>query len=66
MDSSTTIGLFTCPEMPKSLVPRLLGLPKEENQEAPRRRIVGATAIVSTFVTVEGQPKTPTPAGKGG
>ena len=29
-------------------------------------RIVGATATVSTFVTVEGQPNTPMPAGKGG
>lgn len=52
--------------MQKSLVPRLLGLPKEENQEAPRRMMVGQTATVSTLVTVVGQLKTPELAGKGG
>ncbi len=31
--------------MQKSFVPALLGAPKLENHEAPRRRIVGATAI---------------------
>lgn len=40
--------------------------PKPANQLAPRRRIVGATATVSTLVTVVGQPKTPTLAGNGG
>lgn len=63
---STVHGLLTCPEMQKSLVPRLLGLPKEANQDAPRLIIVGHTATVSTFVTVVGQLKTPLLAGKGG
>ena len=39
-----------------SLVPTLFGRPKEENQAAPRRRMVGATAIDSTLLTVVGQP----------
>src|SRR5471032_3121085 len=54
--SSTLHGLFTCPEMQKSLVPVLLGRPNPANQAAPLRRIVGATAIDSTLFTVEGQP----------
>jgi hypothetical protein len=66
ISSSTVQGLFTCPEMQKSFVPRLLGLPKEENQLAPRRIIVGHTATVSTLVTVVGQLNTPELAGKGG
>ena len=52
--------------MQKSLVPRLLGLPNEENHEAPLRMIVGQTATVSTFVTVVGHLKTPLLAGNGG
>ena len=32
------------------------GVPIEENQLAPRRRMVGATAIDSTLLTVVGQP----------
>ena len=66
ISSSTVHGLLTCPEMQKSLVPRLLGLPKEENQLAPLLMIVGHTATVSTLVTVVGQLKTPELAGKGG
>ena len=66
ISSSTVQGLFTCPEMQKSLVPRLLGRPKEENQLPPRRIMVGQTATVSTLVTVVGQLKTPELAGKGG
>ena len=46
--------------------PELLGLPKESNQEAPRRMMVGETATVSTLVTVVGQPYNPHWAGKGG
>src|SRR5271154_2006906 len=54
--SSTLHGLFTCPEMQKSLVPVLLGRPNPANQAAPLRRIVPATAIDSTLFTVDGQP----------
>ena len=43
-----------------------LGLPKEANQVPPLLQMLGATATVSTLVTVVGQPKTPTSAGKGG
>ena len=64
--SSTTQGLFTCPEIAKSLVPKLFDRPKPENQSGPRRRIVGTTAIDSTLLTVVGQPYKPDPAGNGG
>mmetsp|Transcript_29292 Transcript_29292/g.54331 ORF Transcript_29292/g.54331 Transcript_29292/m.54331 type:complete len:211 (+) Transcript_29292:837-1469(+) len=66
MDSSTTLGFFTWPDTPNSFVPLLFSFPNDENHDAPRRRMVGATATVSTFVTVEGQPNSPTPAGNGG
>ena len=66
ISSSTVQGLLTCPEIQNSLVPRLLGLPKEENQEAPLLMMVGQTATVSTLVTVVGQLKTPELAGNGG
>jgi len=59
-------GLLTCPEIQNSLVPRLLGRPKDENQEPPRRMMVGHTATVSTLVTVVGQLNTPELAGNGG
>lgn len=59
-------GLLTCPEIQNNLVPLLLGLPKEENQEAPLLIMVGHTATVSTLVTVVGQLKTPLLAGNGG
>jgi len=52
--------------MQNSFVPLLLGLPKEANQSALLLIIVGTTATVSTFVTVEGHPKAPTLAGNGG
>src|SRR5271167_3063572 len=52
--SSTLHGLLTCPEMQKSLVPKLLGAPKLVNHDAPRRRISGACAIDSTLLTVVG------------
>ena len=64
--SSTTMGLFTWPLIANNLVPLLLGLPKLENHDAPLLKIVGDTAMVSTFVTVVGHPNTPTFAGKGG
>ncbi len=59
-------GLLTCPEIQNNFVPLLFGLPKEENQLAPLRIIVGQTATVSTLVTVVGQLKTPELAGNGG
>lgn len=66
ISSSTVQGLFTCPEIQKSLVPLLFGLPKEENQSAVLLIIVGTTATVSTLVTVLGHPYKPALAGKGG
>lgn len=66
ISSSTVQGWLTWPEMLNSLVPVFLGRPKAANQSPPRRQIVGATATVSTLLTVVGQPKTPTSAGKGG
>ena len=54
--SSTLHGWFTWPEMQKILVPVLFGRPKPANQAAPRRRMVGATAMVSTLLTVVGRP----------
>src|SRR5271167_510522 len=54
--SSTLHGLLTWPETQKSLVPLLLGAPKPVNQDAPRLRMVGETAIDSTLLTVVGQP----------
>ncbi|MCY1370139.1 hypothetical protein D9M69_572210 [compost metagenome] len=51
-----TQGVFTWPEIWNSLVPTLFGRPMDENHAAPRRRIVGATAIDSTLFTVVGQP----------
>ena len=66
ISSSTLQGLFTWPEMQNTFVPEFFGRPKPANQAAPRRRIVGTTAIVSTLFTVVGQPYSPTAAGKGG
>ena len=48
------------------ILPVFLGLPNEANHSPPLLQIVGATATVSTLVTVVGQPKTPTSAGNGG
>ena len=50
----------------KRHLPEFLGLPKDKNHSPPRRHISGATATVSTFVTVVGHPNTPTLAGNGG
>lgn len=47
-------------------MPWFLSRPKDANQLLPLRKIVGDTATVSTFVTVDGRPNNPTPAGKGG
>ncbi len=54
--SSTTQGLFTWPLIWNSLVPLLFSRPKLANHDAPRRRMVGTTAIDSTLLTVVGQP----------
>ena len=54
--SSTTQGLFTWPEIWNSLVPSFFSRPKLLNQAAPRRRMVGTTAMLSTLLTVVGQP----------
>src|SRR5262245_22960851 len=56
ISSSTLHGLFTWPEMQKILVPVFFGRPRPDHQAAPRRRIVGATAMVSTLLMVVGQP----------
>jgi len=56
ISSSTVHGWLTWPEMLKSLVPVLWGLPRLANHSAPRRRIVGVTATDSTLLTVVGQP----------
>ena len=47
-------------------MPALFLRPNDANHSGPRRRMVGATATVSTLVTVVGQPYRPTLAGKGG
>ena len=66
ISSSTVQGLLTWPEMLNNLVPEFLGRPIPANHSPPRRQMSGATATVSTLVTVVGQPKTPTSAGNGG
>lgn len=47
-------------------MPALFLRPNDANHSGPRRRMVGATATVSTLVTVVGQPYRPTLAGNGG
>src|ERR1700731_268157 len=64
--SSTLHGLFTWPEMQNTLPPEFFGRPSELNHAAPRRMMVGATAMLSTLFTVDGQPYNPTAAGNGG
>src|SRR5512143_2676151 len=54
--SSTLHGLFTWPELQNTLVPVLLARPMPANHFARRRRMVGATAMDSTLLTVVGQP----------
>src|SRR5262249_18038497 len=56
MASSTLHGAFTWPDKQNILVPVFLGRPIPANQADPRRRISGTTAIVSTLLTVLGQP----------
>ena len=52
--------------MQNNFVPVLLGFPSPANHSAPRRRIVGTTAMDSTLLTVVGHPYNPTFAGNGG
>ena len=66
ISSSTLQGLFTWPDIQKIFVPVFLSLPRDENQSAPLLKIVGTTAILSTLLTVVGQPYRPEVAGKGG
>ena len=47
---------FTWPVIWNSLVPSFFSRPKLANQAAPRRRMVGTTAMLSTLLTVVGQP----------
>lgn len=49
-----------------TFVPEFRSRPKDANQVPPRLHMVGATATVSTFVTVVGHPNTPISAGNGG
>jgi hypothetical protein len=56
MDSSILQGRFTWPETQNTLAPVLFGRPMLPNHLAPRRRIVGTTAMDSTLLTVVGQP----------
>ena len=51
--------------MLKTLVPKLLGAPKLVNQDAPRRKIVGATAIELNVVDGSGGTVEPHAGGKG-
>ena len=44
----------------------LVGVPIVLNQVAPRRMIAGTCEIVSTLLTVVGQPQSPYTAGNGG
>src|SRR5262245_234228 len=61
-------GLSTWPQTEKSLVPVLLGLERQSPlyQAAPRVRMWGTAASVSTLLIVVGIPKSPAAAGNGG
>ena len=52
--------------MQKIFVPVFFGLPREANHLPLFLSIVGTTAIVSTLLTIVGQPYNPTRAGNGG
>ena len=56
ISSSTLQGRFTWPEMQNTFVPTFFGRPSPANHAAPRRKIVGTTARLSTLLTVVGQP----------
>lgn len=57
---------LNCCLLSNTFVPEFRSRPNEANHEPPRRQIVGATATVSTLVTVVGQPNRPISAGNGG
>ena len=56
ISSSTLHGLTTLPEIQNIFVPLFFGRPKDANQSAPLFKIDGTTAIVSTLLTIVGQP----------
>ena len=56
ISSSTVQGLFTWPADAEHLGAGVVLPAEPANQAAPRRRIVGATAIVSTLLIVVGRP----------
>ena len=66
ISSSILHGVLMCPDIQKTFVPVFLVFPRELNQAPPLRNIVGTTAIVSTLLTVVGDPYKPLLAGKGG
>ena len=59
-------GRFTWPLTQKSLVPGLFSVPHWRYQSPPFFTMWGTAERVSTLLTVEGMPKAPTAAGKGG
>ena len=56
----------TWPLTPKSVLPVLFSVPSALNHSAPLRMITGTCDIVSTLLTVVGQPHSPETAGNGG
>ena len=66
ISSSTLQGELTFPDIQNIFVPVFFGLPNDANHFPPLLKIVGTTAIVSTLLTIVGQPYRPTKAGKGG
>ena len=59
-------GVFTLPDIQNIFVPVFFDFPIDANHFPPLLKIVGTTAIVSTLLTIVGQPYNPTRAGKGG
>ena len=53
----------TAPERENTLVPLLVSVPIAANHSAPRRRIAGTTARVSTLLIRVGAPQSPDWAG---
>jgi len=63
---SNTPGLFTCPDTHHSRAPGSSLQPSPAYQAAPRFRMTGMFAMVSTLLMIVGQPNRPSTAGKGG